>query len=149
VVNRSEADDVQLLLGWLLDPHQAEPRHEDAARQAAARLAAASRRLLAAGLDEGEVVDGWDDLLSTCPGCATCTSPQPMPRPELPVRLPASDPSDPLDRSRSASASGTSSASGSWRVGGLTLAIPRDVTQPARTPHVVDADIPLPVHRPE
>ena len=72
-MNASESNDVQRLLRWLLDPHQTGD-DEAGARDAAQRLADRSHDRLAAGLRGRDVLSAWDDLLSTCPGCAACSS---------------------------------------------------------------------------
>ncbi len=78
-MNIGEANDVQALLSWLLDPHtglHAEP----AAREAAARLADRSHAALGAGMEYLDVLHGWLFLLLDCAGCSDCAPRQAVPR---------------------------------------------------------------------
>jgi hypothetical protein len=74
-VNISESSDVQSLLGWLLNPHLTSREDEARARAAAERLADRASACLAAGIRGRDIAKDWDDLLSTCPGCADCAPP--------------------------------------------------------------------------
>lgn len=69
-MNVGEAQDVQALLTYLLDPHALS---DVAARDAAIRLCDRSRLTLAGGgLDGVDVARAWPDMLEGCPGCDDC-----------------------------------------------------------------------------
>lgn len=73
-MNITEANAVQALATWLLDPHadDAGPAAWEAARDGLALLADRSSTTLAAGLRGADVAAGWDTALQGCPGCSAC-----------------------------------------------------------------------------
>lgn len=72
-MNITEANAVQTLARWLLDPHF---REDEPAMQAAGDalwlLADRSSATLAAGLRGVDVERLWDARLTECPGCRDC-----------------------------------------------------------------------------
>jgi hypothetical protein len=70
-MNIGEANNVQQLLGWLLDPHASEA-DGIAAGVAAAELAERARAAMGAGRGGPQVAREWGQLLTSCAGCALC-----------------------------------------------------------------------------
>jgi hypothetical protein len=67
------ADDVQMLLVWLLDPHQTGEAATERARLAAERLADATCPVPTPGrVRAGDVAELWPALLTECAGCKDC-----------------------------------------------------------------------------